>query len=42
MVIYLDSLDAEGRWPPRLRAEVLAWVAQNRDDLMKEWKKWHK
>lgn len=42
MVIVLETLQSEGYWPPGLKAEVLEWVARHREDLTKEWKKWHK
>lgn len=42
VLIVLETLQAEGIWPPGLKTEVLEWVELNREDLMKEWKKWHK
>jgi len=39
--IRLQTLACHGDCAPDLLAEVLAWVGQNRDELMKEWKKWH-
>lgn len=41
VVIELKTLATDGEWPRGLRAEVMAWVAAHRDELMKEWKKWH-
>jgi len=32
---------SEGDCPAGLAMEVLAWVTEHRDELMKEWKKWH-
>lgn len=32
---------SEGDCPAGLAEEVLAWVAEHRDELMQEWKKWH-
>ena len=42
VLIMLDTLQSEGIWPPGLKTEVLEWVELNREELMKEWKKWHK
>jgi len=42
VVIYLDTLEAEGEWPRGLKQEVFAWVQQNRKKLMEEWEQWHK
>ena len=41
VIIDLVSLVTDGKWPRGLRAEVLAWVAEHRDELMKKWQKWH-
>lgn len=41
VIIDLASLETEGEWPRGLRVEVLAWVTARRDELMKEWQKWH-
>lgn len=41
VLIDLANLESDGPWPRGLRIEVLAWVEQHRDDLFKEWKKWH-
>lgn len=41
VIIYLDTLASVGQWPRGLRKVVLAWVQENRDDLVMEWKKWH-
>jgi len=41
VVIDLATLETEGRWPRGLHDEVMAWVEANREELMKEWKKWH-
>ena len=39
--IDLATLRSSGSWPKGLQVEVMAWVADNRDELVKEWKKWH-
>ncbi|AUB83598.1 DUF4160 domain-containing protein [Candidatus Thiodictyon syntrophicum] len=39
--IDLATLETEGRWPRGLQAEVLAWVAAHRDELLEEWHRWH-
>ena len=31
-----------GVCPASLRREVLAWIKANNDELMKDWKKWHR
>lgn len=36
------TMTSEGIWPPGIKNEVLEWVELNREELMKEWKKWHK
>lgn len=41
ILINLQTLTCEGTFPRGLRDEVIAWVAENRDELIKEWKKWH-
>lgn len=41
ILINLQTLTCEGTFPRGLRDEVIAWVAANRDELIKEWKKWH-
>ena len=41
VLIDLATLRSSGPWPRGLRAEVMAWVGDNRDELVKEWKKWH-
>lgn len=40
VVIELGTMTSSGRWPSGLRREVMAWVAEHRDELIKEWKKW--
>ncbi len=30
-----------GECPANLAEEVLTWVAEHRDELIQEWKKWH-
>ena len=42
VVIILETLESEGKWPKGLKDEVLSWIKQNRKNLMEEWKKWHK
>lgn len=41
VLIDLATLETNGAWPRGLHAEVMAWVAEHRDDLMEEWLKWH-
>lgn len=41
VMIFLDSLESVGAWPADVKNEVLAWIEANREDLLKEWKKWH-
>ncbi len=41
VIIYLTDLATDGAWPRGLRAEVMAWVRLNLDDLWKEWQQWH-
>jgi hypothetical protein len=41
ILIELATLAFTGKWPAGLKAEVLAWVSLNLDDLWKEWNKWH-
>ncbi len=41
VVISLETLAVTGEAPKALLVEVLAWVAQHREELMEEWKKWH-
>ena len=42
VVIDLQSLTVtEGVWPVSLKREVMTWIAEHRDELMEEWKKWH-
>lgn len=31
----------EGKWPAGLAREVMAWLADHRDELIEEWKRWH-
>ena len=39
--IDLATLRSSGPWPKGLQTEVMAWVSDNHDELVKEWKKWH-
>jgi len=39
--INLETLAVEGSCPRDLLDEVLAWVTQNRMELLQEWEKWH-
>ena len=41
VLIDLATLRSSGPWPKGLQIEVMAWVSDNRDELVKEWKKWH-
>jgi len=41
VAIDLVTLGSKGRWPSGLQAEVMAWVTENLEDLMKEWSRWH-
>lgn len=41
VIIDLINMGTDGEWPRGLRVEVLAWVAENHDELVKEWQKWH-
>jgi hypothetical protein len=41
VLIVLETLESVGAWPRGLKDEVLRWVAENREELMEEWKKWH-
>ena len=41
--ISLETLTiTEGRCPSGLEAEVLAWVREHLDELIEEWKRWHR
>ena len=40
VVIDPITLESFGRWPGGLRREVLEWVTEHRDELIREWKKW--
>jgi len=40
-MIDLVTLETEGEWPRGLRDEVIVWIEENREELIKEWKKWH-
>ena len=42
VVIILETLETEGKWPKGLKDEVLLWIKQNRKNLIEEWKKWHR
>ncbi|MDZ7699100.1 MAG: DUF4160 domain-containing protein [Deltaproteobacteria bacterium] len=39
VVIDLESLASDGKWPRGLRDEVLAWIQQNHKELLEEWHK---
>ncbi|WP_340122901.1 DUF4160 domain-containing protein [Methylobacter svalbardensis] len=41
VLINLQTLACEGTFPRGLRDEVMAWVTENSEELIKEWKKWH-
>ena len=41
VLINLQTLACEGTFPRGLRGEVMAWVAAHRDELIKEWNRWH-
>lgn len=41
VLIDLETLDTDGAWPRGLRAEVMDWVVQHRDELLEEWRQWH-
>ncbi len=41
--ISLETLKiVAGSVPPKLLREVLEWVSDHNDELIEEWKKWHK
>lgn len=39
--VDLVSATTHGGGPAGLRREVLAWIAEHRDELIREWKRWH-
>lgn len=41
MVIDLVTLETTGDCPGDLREEVMEFVKENREELLKEWHKWH-
>lgn len=41
VIIDLTTFATEGTLPKNLRNEVLTWIANNQDELFKEWQKWH-
>ncbi len=41
VIIDLATLQTTGQWPRDLRDEVMGFVIENREDLWKEWSKWH-
>jgi hypothetical protein len=41
VLIDLTTLHTDGSWPRGLRSEVLAWVAEHREELLEEWHRWH-
>lgn len=41
VLINLQTLACEGAFPRGLRDEVMAWVTAHRDELIKEWNRWH-
>jgi hypothetical protein len=42
VMINLATLESTGQWPPGIKADVMEWIATHHNDLMEEWKKWHK
>ena len=41
VIIDLATQQTDGKWPRGLRDEVIVWIEANREELLKEWKKWH-
>ncbi len=41
VTIDLQTLESAGAWPAGLKAEVTAWVMENRAELMEDWIRWH-
>ncbi|MDR1850068.1 MAG: DUF4160 domain-containing protein [Zoogloeaceae bacterium] len=41
VLIWLETLEAEGACPLNVKTDALAWIAAHRDELMEDWKKWH-
>ncbi len=42
VVIDLETLKVrDGVWPASLKEEVMIWVAEHREELIEEWKRWH-
>lgn len=41
VIIYLDSLLSEGKWPKGMRQEVLDWIKQHQQQLTEDWNQWH-
>lgn len=41
VVIDLATLEVVGHWSNSLRDEVMEYVAAHREELIKEWQKWH-
>jgi hypothetical protein len=39
--ISLETFRCVGNAPADLQDEVVEWVREHRDELMKEWKRWH-
>lgn len=42
VIIYLETLESEGNWPKGLKNIVLSWIKKNQQNLIEDWKKWHK
>ncbi len=41
--ISLETLEVvNGTVPPKLLKEVLEWISEHKEELIEEWKKWHK
>ena len=39
--IDLETLNCSGMIPAGLKREVLAWIAEHRDELLEDWTRWH-
>lgn len=42
VIIDLETLNSRGEWPDDAKNEVMEWVMKNREQLIKDWKLWHK
>ena len=42
VMIDLGTLQSTGEWPSAVKTEVIAWIVEHHDELVKEWKLWHK